>query len=128
VKVQALDHLVLTVKDMDRTCQFYEKILGMVRREYLPGRFALHFGRQKLNLHPADKIPDQNVRHATPGSADLCFLTDTPVEEWLEMLVENGIRALGPPSKRIGAEGPLHSIYFYDPDENLIEVSRQIKD
>ena len=127
LKVASLDHLVLTVRDIDRTCAFYEQALGMQRRTFGPDqRTALHFGTQKLNLHPTSQVLDPNVRHATPGSADLCFLTATPIPEVEAHLVHLGIKVILGPVTRTGAQGELRSVYVYDPDENLIEIANLV--
>lgn len=126
MKLNGLDHVVLTVRDVGTTVSFYRDILHMEAREYLPGRYALHFGRQKLNLHDASNLPDPNVRHATPGSTDLCLLTQDPIADWETWLTSQGIRLLGPPVERTGAQGKILSIYFYDPDENLIEIGEEL--
>lgn len=123
IVIDRLDHLVLTVQDLDKTCRFYERILGMERRRFGDGRTALHFGRQKLNLHEAARPIDPNVRHATPGSADLCFITETPMEEVTATLAAEGIEIITGPGERSGAQGKLLSVYVYDPDENLIEIA-----
>lgn len=124
--IHTLDHLVLTVADLERTCQFYENVLGMQRREFLPGRWALHFGTQKINLHEAARPVDPNVKHATAGSADLCFLTKTPIPEVVAALQAHGVSIISGPSQRTGAQGPILSVYVYDPDENLIEIANQL--
>ena len=122
-----LDHLVLTVRDIERTCDFYEKALGMRRDAFAPERMALFFGQQKINLHAADRPIDPNVRHATPGSADLCLITRTPIEEAKAHLESLGVRIITGPGERSGARSRLMSIYFYDPDENLIEVANELR-
>jgi uncharacterized protein len=126
IVIDQLDHLVLTVKDIAMTCQFYERVLGMRPIEYQPGRWALHFGRSKLNLHPADKMIDPHVRHALPGSADLCLLTPTPLDEVNAHLQAQGVSVIEGPIRRTGATGPLLSLYVYDPDENLIEIANPL--
>ncbi len=123
IRVSALDHLVLTVRDLDATRGFYETVLGMTAEEFQPGRWALMFGRQKLNLHIAGQVIDPNVRHATPGSADLCLLTETPMDDVLAHLAACGIDVIEGPVRRTGATGPLESVYIYDPDENLLEIA-----
>lgn len=123
MRVLQLDHLVLTVKDVARTVAFYTEMLGMRSVTFGDGRTALHFGNQKLNLHPSNRVLDPNVKHATPGSADLCFLVDEPIEEWMRHLARQGIPVILGPVERTGAQGQLRSIYLYDPDENLLELS-----
>lgn len=126
VVVDSLDHLVLTVRDPEATCRFYETVLGMERKTFGDGRLALHFGVQKLNLHPADRVIDPNVRHATPGSADLCFLTATPMDDVVSHLERCGIAIVTGPGERTGATSRLMSVYVYDPDENLIEIANRL--
>ena len=127
VKVASLDHLVLTVRDIDRTCAFYEQTLGMQRRTFgADRRTALHFGTQKLNLHPTSQVLDPNDKHATPGSADLCYLTTTPIAEVQAHLARLGIPVILGPISRTGAQGELRSVYCYDPDENLIEIANLV--
>ncbi len=126
IRIDSLDHLVLTVRDLERTCRFYERALGMERRSFAEGRWALHFGRQKINLHEADHPIDPNVRHATPGSADLCFLTQTPIPEVIRHLRDEGIEIVTGPTERSGATSKLLSVYVYDPDENLIEIANAL--
>ncbi len=121
----ALDHLVLTVADIERTCRFYVDGLGMERREFAGGRVALHFGDHKINLHPASAPIAPHARRPTPGSADLCFLTATPVETMAVALTERGIDIVEGPVERVGARSPLRSIYCYDPDGNLIEIANR---
>ena len=124
--ISHLDHFVLTVPDIDRTCEFYIKVLGMEREQFRAGRTALKFGQQKINLHPTDKIIDPYVKHALPGSEDLCFLTETPISQALEHLESCGVTPHLGPVERVGSQGPIMSVYFYDPDENKIEVSNQL--
>jgi len=121
--IDRLDHLVLTVADLDATCRFYETVLGMERRTFGDGRTALHFGQQKLNLHEAERPIDPNVRHAAPGSADLCFITEMPMAEVTAHLAVEGIALIAGPGERSGATGGLMSVYVYDPDENLVEIA-----
>jgi catechol 2,3-dioxygenase-like lactoylglutathione lyase family enzyme len=126
VRVDALDHLVLTVRSIETTIAFYARVLGMEARHFGEGRVALHFGTQKLNLHQVDRPIDPHVRHATPGSADLCLLTRVPLATVVDHLAACGVRVIAGPDRRTGAQGPLQSVYFYDPDENLIEVANQL--
>ncbi len=125
INVTHLDHLVLTVADIGRACDFYERVLGMKRALFGEGRTALHFGNQKINLHEADNLPDPNVRHATPGSADLCFITTTPIDAVVKHLEAAEVEIISGPAQRSGARADLVSVYFYDPDENLIEVANE---
>ncbi len=126
IRTSHLDHFVLTVADIGRTCDFYELMLGMRRAPFGEGRVALHFGNQKINLHQADTVIDPNVRHATPGSADLCFITTTPIADVIDALNEAGVPVISGPGERAGARAKLMSVYFYDPDENLIEVANEM--
>ena len=127
LSVRALDHLVLTVADMDRTIGFYTDVLGMAHAPFTAGdgsvRHALGFGDQKINLHQAGAEFEPKARVATPGSADLCFLTDGAMADWLEHLSEKGVVVEQGPVPRTGATGPILSVYMRDPDGNLIEVS-----
>lgn len=126
-KLTALDHLVLTVADIGHTVAFYENVLGMKALEFHPAdgstRTALSFGGQKINLHPAGREYDPRAAHPLPGSADLCFLSETPLDDWLAHLGSWGITVEEGPVQRTGAQGPIRSIYFRDPDGNLIEVA-----
>ncbi len=129
IRIASLDHLVLTVADIERSSAFYARVLGMTPQRFESGgveRFALAFGAQKFNLHQVDRVVDRNVRHATPGSADICLLTDTPLSEVVEHLGASGVSIIEGPVRRTGAVDPLMSVYFYDPDENLVEVSNAI--
>ena len=129
IAIERLDHLVLTVRDVARTSDFYARVLGMTPQRFTSlgvERHALAFGRQKFNLHEAGHVVDANVRHATPGSADLCLLTSTPIDDVMTHLSECGIDVITGPVERTGAVSRLRSVYFYDPDENLVEVANEI--
>jgi len=123
VKIDHLDHLVLTVADIGRTCEFYTRVLGMEVVRFGEGRTALRFGRQKINLHPADNIPGLVADKPTPGSADLCFITEMPLAEVSVHLENCGVPIVAGPGPRAGAVGPIRSIYIRDPDQNLVEIS-----
>ena len=123
MKIDSLDHLVLTVKDIDATCDFYRRALGMETVSFGAGRKALAFGRQKINLHLHGNEFEPKAEKPTPGSADLCFITSVPLEQVIAHLTRQGIRILEGPVPRTGAVGPIMSVYFRDPDLNLIEVS-----
>ncbi|KAM8800065.1 glyoxalase domain-containing protein 5 [Eudromia elegans] len=126
--IQQLDHLVLTVKSIEDTVDFYSKVLGMEVVTFKGNRKALHFGCQKFNLHEAGKEFEPKARYPVPGSIDVCLITQTPLEQLLEHLEACGVKVEEGPVARTGAMGPITSIYFRDPDENLIEVSRYSTD
>lgn len=125
-KIESLDHLVLTVADMPATVAFYRDVLGMQAEEFRPAdgsvRTALMFGEQKINLHDARAPFDPKAKAPTPGSADLCFLSSEPIEDWIAQL---GDRIEEGPIARTGATGPILSIYLRDPDGNLIEIANR---
>ncbi len=130
MKLSALDHLVLTVADIDATVRFYRDVLGMQIERFTPAdgsvRWALKFGAQKINLHQVGREFEPKAKRATAGSADLCFLRDKPVADWQEHLTDRGVNVIEGPVKRTGATGPILSIYLRDPDGNLIEVSNRL--
>jgi catechol 2,3-dioxygenase-like lactoylglutathione lyase family enzyme len=123
IRIDSLDHLVLTVADLERTCVFYGDMLGMAVETFGVGRLALHFGSQKINLHEAGHEFEPKAHRPLPGSADLCFLTQTPVEEVSRCLMAQDVMVELGPVSRIGAAGPLLSIYLRDPDGNLVEIA-----
>lgn len=127
MKVTALDHLVLTVSDIDAATQFYTSVLGMTVEVVHPAdgtvRTALKFGGQKINLHPKGSAFEPRAAHPAPGTADLCFLTDMPLARWQDHLRQQKIDIELGPVPRTGATGPIQSIYIRDPDCNLIEIS-----
>lgn len=120
--LEQLDHLVLTVANIDATIDFYTEALGMDVVTF-DGRKALAFGIQRINLHQRGHEFNPKAAHPTPGSADLCFLTTTPLEQVVEYLSEQKIHIEEGPLERTGAIGKLKSIYIRDPDRNLIEIS-----
>ncbi|MEM1074244.1 MAG: VOC family protein [Pseudomonadota bacterium] len=126
-RVRALDHLVLTVADIPRAVRFYTQVLGMRGEQFEVAdgtkRWALKFGQSKINLHQQGRTFDPKATVPTPGSADLCFLTDAPMDEWLTHLAVHDIDIEEGPVARSGAMGPILSIYLRDEDANLIEVS-----
>jgi catechol 2,3-dioxygenase-like lactoylglutathione lyase family enzyme len=122
--LERLDHLVLTVADIPRTLDFYQRVLGMRHETFGNGRHALVFGQQKFNLHQAGKEFEPKAAHPTPGAIDLCLITRWPIERVQEHLAEQGVAVEEGPVMRTGALGPIESVYFRDPDGNLIEVSR----
>ncbi|WP_028079554.1 VOC family protein [Solimonas soli] len=122
--IERLDHLVLTVRDIDATIAFYRDVLGMQPQTFGEGRHALAFGQQKINLHRADGPFAPRAAHPTSGSADLCFVSSTPVREIVSQLERHGVAIEAGPVERVGALGVMDSVYFRDPDGNLIEVSK----
>lgn len=121
--ITSLDHLVLTVASIERTCAFYEGALGMRRETFAGGRTALNFGSQKINLHEAGKEFEPKAIHPTPGSGDLCFVVED-VHAAHKQLEDAGIEIIEGPVARSGAVGELLSVYCRDPDGNLIELSQ----
>jgi catechol 2,3-dioxygenase-like lactoylglutathione lyase family enzyme len=123
MRIDRLDHFVLTVKNISTTCRFYENVLGMQVVNFNKDRKSLLFGNQKINLHEQGKEFEPKAQHPIPGSADLCFITSTPLSEVEFHLKEFDVEIIEGPVKRTGATGQIESIYFRDPDMNLIEVS-----
>jgi catechol 2,3-dioxygenase-like lactoylglutathione lyase family enzyme len=125
IKIERIDHFVLRVADVQATCAFYEKVLGMETISFGGdmNRKALRFGQHKINLHPADSDWHPRARDPHPGSEDFCLITETPISEVVAHLEACGVEIEVPPSNRSGALGTIHSVYFRDPDGNLVEVS-----
>lgn len=127
IAVDSLDHLVLTVRDIPTSVAFYTGTLGMAAEEFVAAdgstRTALKFGSQKINLHQSGREFLPKARVPTPGSADLCFLTQTPLLRWIAHLAARGVPIDEGPIRRTGATGPIMSLYVRDPDGNLIEIS-----
>jgi catechol 2,3-dioxygenase-like lactoylglutathione lyase family enzyme len=123
IRIDHLDHLVLTVASIEATCDFYARALGMQVETFGEGRKALRFGDQKINLHQAGREFEPKALRPTPGSADLCFIAATPLEEVTADLQRLGIAIEEGPVPRTGATGPIRSVYLRDPDANLIEIS-----
>lgn len=123
MNISHLDHLVLTVKNINTTCTFYSQVLGMEIVTFGEGRKALRFGHQKINLHEVGKEFEPKAEKPSSGSADLCFITDNPLSDVVEHFNQLGVSIEEGPIKRTGAIGPITSVYIRDPDGNLIEVS-----
>ena len=121
VDIDRIDHVVLTVRDVEATCAFYARALGMRVVTFAGGRKALGFGRQKINLHPAGREFEPKADVPTPGSADLCLITTTPLAQVAAHLTACGVAILEGPVTRTGATGPIRSLYFRDPEGNLLE-------
>ncbi|WCN39180.1 VOC family protein [Aneurinibacillus uraniidurans] len=121
--IHHIDHLVLTVKDLGKTCHFYTHVLGMEEVSFGNGRKALAFGNQKINLHEVGKEFEPKAAQPTSGSADLCFIASWPLTKVINHLQKCRVEIIEGPVKRTGAVGPIESVYIRDPDENLIEIS-----
>ncbi|WP_292668366.1 VOC family protein [Mesorhizobium sp.] len=115
MKVTALDHIVLAVADVERTCRFYERVHGMEPRQERPGKWSLHFGTNKISLQDARASPDI-ARDTVPGSGNFCLLTDTPIDEVVRQLSAESIEIVAGPGERSGAVGAILSVYFKDPE------------
>ena len=123
MKIDRIDHIVLTAFDVDRTIDFYTRVMGMEPITFAGGRRGLAFGRQKINLHQAGREFEPKALKPVPGSLDLCFITESPLDDVIARLKANGIVIVEGPVQKTGALGPMMSVYFRDPDGNLIEVS-----
>ncbi|KFZ38704.1 glyoxalase [Shewanella mangrovi] len=121
--ISHLDHLVLTVANIDTTINFYTDVLGMKLERFGDARVALKFGSQKINLHQRGKEFEPKAHVATPGSADLCFISSVPIADALKQVTDKGVSIIEGIVPRTGANGPIQSFYFRDPDNNLIELS-----
>jgi catechol 2,3-dioxygenase-like lactoylglutathione lyase family enzyme len=126
MKIDRLDHLVLTVADIERTCAFYSGILGFEVLRFGEGRVALGFGNQKINLHQTGKEFEPKALRPTAGSGDLCFIATTPVDDVIRELNAAGVAIEEGPVGRTGAIGRIRSIYLRDPDQNLLEISNYV--
>ncbi len=120
MKIERLDHLVLTVTNIEKTCKFYQQILGMEVITFGENRKALKFGQQKINLHQLGREFEPKADKPTPGSADLCFITSTPLTKVIEYLNNCEIKIVLGAIERTGANGKINSVYIRDPDNNLI--------
>ena len=123
MKIKHIDHLVLTVKDINASCRFYTTVLGMEEVSFGHGRKAVVFGNQKINFHQRGQELEPKALHPTRGSGDLCFIADDPISEVLGHIQSCGIEIIEGPVARTGAKGPMTSIYIRDPDQNLIEIA-----
>ena len=124
MKIDGFDHIVLTVKDIEASCEFYAHVLGMDVVTFGNGRKALRFGAQKINLQKVGRESTLVADKPTSGSGDVCFVTSIAIEDVLAHLTTCGVKPIAGPVQRDGARGPMMSIYFRDPDMNLLEISR----
>ena len=123
MQIQQLDHIVITARDLAKTAEFYQRVLGMQLVTFGDNRQALAFGQQKINLHQYGQEFEPKAALPTPGSQDLCFIAATPLEQVIAHLQTCDVAILEGPVPRTGAQGAIMSVYFRDPDGNLIEVS-----
>ena len=121
--IKSIDHIVLTTRDLEKCLAFYTQALGMQAETFGAGRIALKFGDQKINVHPPGYDAGIKARHPTPGSLDLCFLADCPLEDVIARLKQHNVALELEPSIRTGARFPIRSVYVRDPDDNLVEIS-----
>jgi len=126
MKVSKLDHFVLTVRNIEKTVSFYTSVMGMKKEVFGQGRVALKFGDQKINLHAFGNEFEPKASNPMPGSADLCFITKTPLNEAISHVKGFGVEIIEGPVERSGAKGSILSFYFRDPDNNLIEVANEV--
>lgn len=124
--IKSIDHIVFTVKNTDETCEFYQRVLKMKVDVFGEGRKALSFGGQKINLHQWGNEFEPKAFAPAPGTQDICLITQVPITEIVQHLEECGIEIEDGPVQRTGAAGPIKSVYFRDPDQNLIEVSNSL--
>lgn len=123
LSIDRIDHVVMTVRDIDATCDFYSRVLGMRIVTFAGGRTALAFGRQKINLHLAGREFEPKAAHPSPGSLDLCLIATGTLDEVIAQLEACAVPIIEGPVAKTGATGSIRSVYFRDPDANLIEVS-----
>lgn len=127
MQIDRLDHLVLTVRDLSATVDFYTRVLGMTEVTFGQDRKALFFGRQRIHLHQRGHEFEPKAAHPTAGSGDLCFIATTPMVEIVEHLAQCKVPILEGPVERAGALGTMMSVYLRDPDQNLIEISNYLE-
>ncbi len=124
MRVTGLDHVVLTVADVDRAVDFYAGSLGGTAETFDGGRRAVSFGDQKINFHPADDVYTPHADRPTPGSGDLCLVVDDSLDALRRDLSDRGVEVVHGPVEKVGARGPTESVYVRDPDGNLVELAR----
>ena len=126
MRIARIDHFVLTVASIEATCAFYRDVLGMEVVTFAGGRRALSFGAQKLNLHAVGREFEPKAARPTAGSGDLCLIADPPQDEVIAELKARDITIEEGPVSRTGATGPIRSVYFRDPDDNLVEIANTV--
>ncbi len=122
--IDRFDHIVLTVRSLEATLSFYERVLGFEREVRPDAPSSLKFGRQKINVHESDRTFEPKAARPTPGAADFCPITHRSVDEIIAHLNDCGVTPVLGPVARVGAEGPMTSVYIRDPDANLVEIGR----
>ena len=122
MQIDRIDHIVITAFDIERTLDFYSRVMGMKPITFAGGRRGLAFGEQKINLHQAGREFEPKALKPTPGSIDLCFATEAPLADVVAHLKACGVAIADGPVKKTGALGPMMSVYFRDPDGNLVEL------
>ncbi|HET7639160.1 MAG TPA: VOC family protein [Ktedonobacteraceae bacterium] len=127
MQIDRIDHLVLTVANIQNTCDFYTRVLGMQIVTFGEGRKALQFGAQKINLHEWGNEFEPKALQPTPGSADLCFITEVPLEQVLEHMRSCMVEIVEGPVRKTGAMGAITSVYIRDPDGNLLEIANYLR-
>ena len=132
MKLEKIDHVVITVKDLNKTIDFYTNILGMKLEKFSSSlknnqiRYAVSFGTQKINIHEEKKPLKPNALNPSTGSMDICFISKNKINDWMHYLEKKRINIEIGAERKIGALGPILSIYIRDPDFNLIEISNQL--
>ena len=132
MKLEKIDHVVITVKDLKKTIDFYTNALGMKLEKFSSSlddnqfRYAVSFGSQKINIHEEIKPIKPNALNPSSGSMDICFISKNKINDWVHHLVKKGINIEIGPERKTGTLGPILSIYIRDPDFNLIEISNQL--
>ncbi len=125
MEISGFDHIVLCAHDVAATRDFYVQVLKLDARGERPGKRALHFGDQKIRLRQADNVPEI-ARRTTPGTGNFCLVSKTPIAEIAEELTQSGVTVVDGPIERIGALGPIMSVYFYDPDGTLVKIANRL--
>jgi catechol 2,3-dioxygenase-like lactoylglutathione lyase family enzyme len=125
--IDRIDHLVLTVANVDTTLNFYEQALGFKRKMLVGQPAALLFGGQKINVHQSDRTFEPKAARPTEGAGDFCLITLQPISEVRKCIEACGVNIEVGPVEREGAQGKMMSIYFRDPDRNLIEVAEYLR-